>query len=60
MAGPPYPAVGQGLRRLPDLNRPIDALIERSGLALDTLRTYNMGGPDLMGFAYEGIASKPG
>ncbi len=42
------------------LNRPIDELIERSGLALDTLRTYNMGGPELMGFAYEGIASKPG
>ncbi len=42
------------------LNRPMDALIERAGLTLDTLRTYNMGGPELMGFAYEGIASKPG
>jgi ubiquinone/menaquinone biosynthesis C-methylase UbiE len=42
------------------LNRPIDVLIEGSGLTLDTLRTYNMGGPELMGFAYEGVASKRG
>jgi ubiquinone/menaquinone biosynthesis C-methylase UbiE len=38
------------------LNRPIDALIERAGLTLDTVRTYNMGGPEFIGYAYEGVA----
>jgi ubiquinone/menaquinone biosynthesis C-methylase UbiE len=42
------------------LNRSIDALIKRAGLDLDAVRTYSMGGPELMGFAYEGVATKPG
>jgi ubiquinone/menaquinone biosynthesis C-methylase UbiE len=42
------------------LNRSIDALIEEAGLELDAIRTYNMGGPELMGFAYEGVATKHG
>jgi ubiquinone/menaquinone biosynthesis C-methylase UbiE len=40
------------------LNRSIDALIEGAGLELAAIRTYNMGGPELMGFAYEGVATK--
>jgi ubiquinone/menaquinone biosynthesis C-methylase UbiE len=40
------------------LNRPISALIEESGLTLDAVRTYKMGAPELVGFAYEGVASK--
>ena len=40
------------------LNRSIDALIEGAGLELDAIRTYNMGGPELMGFAYEGVAKR--
>jgi ubiquinone/menaquinone biosynthesis C-methylase UbiE len=42
------------------LNRSIDALIEGAGLGLDAIRTYNMGGPELMGYAYEGVAKKSG
>jgi ubiquinone/menaquinone biosynthesis C-methylase UbiE len=42
------------------LNRSIDALIEGAGLGLDAIRTYNMGGPELMGYAYEGVAKKGG
>jgi ubiquinone/menaquinone biosynthesis C-methylase UbiE len=42
------------------LNRSIDALIEGAGLDLTAIRTYNMGGPELMGFAYEGVATKAG
>jgi ubiquinone/menaquinone biosynthesis C-methylase UbiE len=42
------------------LNRSIDAIIEGAGLELDAIRTYKMGGPELMGFAYEGVATKPG
>jgi ubiquinone/menaquinone biosynthesis C-methylase UbiE len=41
------------------LNRPIDELIENAGLTLDTVQTYTMGRPEVIGFAYEGIASKP-
>jgi len=40
------------------LNRPIDQLIEAAGLRLDGIQTYNMGGPEVIGFAYEGTASK--
>ncbi|ADP84949.1 class I SAM-dependent methyltransferase [Pseudofrankia inefficax] len=42
------------------LNRQIDELVEQSGLTLKSVQTYPMGGTALLGFAYEGIASKPG
>ena len=42
------------------LNRSIDKLIEGSGLTVSTMETYNMGGPELFGFAYEGKALKAG
>jgi ubiquinone/menaquinone biosynthesis C-methylase UbiE len=42
------------------LNRSIDTLIEGSGLTVSTMETYNMGGPELFGFAYEGTALKAG
>ena len=41
------------------LNRPVDRLITEAGLQLDHLRTYRFGRPELVGFAYEGTASKP-
>jgi SAM-dependent methyltransferase len=41
------------------LNRPIDALIENSGLHLDTLQRQRTGTPELASYLYEGIASKP-
>ncbi len=41
------------------LNRPTVQLIEDAGLALGTVNSYNMGGPETIGFAYEGTASKP-
>lgn len=41
------------------LNRPVDQLIGRAGFSVDELETYNMGGSDLVAFAYEGVASKP-
>jgi len=40
------------------LNRTIDQLITGAGFRLDTLETYRMGGGELAGFAYEGVASK--
>ncbi|ONH26972.1 class I SAM-dependent methyltransferase [Pseudofrankia asymbiotica] len=40
------------------LNRRIDDLIEKSGLTLESVRTYQMGGTARLGFAYEGVASK--
>jgi ubiquinone/menaquinone biosynthesis C-methylase UbiE len=40
------------------LNRPTDSLIQAAGLTLDSLRTYNMGGPETIGFAFEGTAKK--
>lgn len=40
------------------LNRPIDTLIEQSGLSLDSVQTYSMGGPRVIGFSYEGTATK--
>lgn len=42
------------------LNRRIDELVEKSGLTVESVRTYPMSGTALMGFAYEGVASKPG
>jgi ubiquinone/menaquinone biosynthesis C-methylase UbiE len=41
------------------LDRRIDDLVENSGLILKSVQTYPMGGTALIGFAYEGIASKP-
>jgi ubiquinone/menaquinone biosynthesis C-methylase UbiE len=41
------------------LNRPTDKLIAAAGLTLETVNTYNMGGPETIGYAYEGTASKP-
>ncbi|CAO5252206.1 class I SAM-dependent methyltransferase [Frankia sp. AgKG'84/4] len=41
------------------LNRRIDDLVEKSGLTLDSARTYPMSGTAQIGFAYEGVASKP-
>jgi ubiquinone/menaquinone biosynthesis C-methylase UbiE len=41
------------------LNRQIDDLIARSGLALDAATTYPMPRTARLGFAYEGIAAKP-
>ncbi len=40
------------------LNRPIDDLIEGTGFTLDRLETYKMGA-EFIGYAYEGVASKP-
>ncbi len=40
------------------LNRRIDDLVEKSGLTLDSARTYPMSGTAQIGFAYEGVASK--
>ena len=42
------------------LNRPIDRLIEDADLRIGTLETYRMGHPELVSFAYEGVASKDG
>jgi ubiquinone/menaquinone biosynthesis C-methylase UbiE len=41
------------------LNRPPDRLIEEAGLTLNTVKNFNMGGPEIIGFASEGTASKP-
>jgi len=40
------------------LNRPIDQLIKNAGFMLESPQTYNMGGSDLVGYAYEGVAVK--
>lgn len=40
------------------LNRPIQALIEASGLELATIATY-LRGPKAFGYRYEGVAAKP-
>ena len=40
------------------LNRSIDTLIEDAGFSVLTMETYNMGGPELFSFAYEGRALK--
>jgi ubiquinone/menaquinone biosynthesis C-methylase UbiE len=41
------------------LNRRIDDLVEQSGLVLTSASTHPMRGTAQLGFAYEGIASKP-
>jgi ubiquinone/menaquinone biosynthesis C-methylase UbiE len=41
------------------LNRPIQALIEASGLELATIATYHIQGPKAFGYMYEGVAAKP-
>ncbi|WP_041938792.1 MULTISPECIES: class I SAM-dependent methyltransferase [Frankia] len=41
------------------LNRRIDDLVEKAGLALESASTFPMRGTAQLGFAYEGIASKP-
>jgi ubiquinone/menaquinone biosynthesis C-methylase UbiE len=40
------------------LNRPIDELINGSGLVMDRLDTYYMPGPKTFGYMYEGVATK--
>jgi hypothetical protein len=40
------------------LNRPIDRLIERAGLVVTELNTYQLGGPKPMGYMFEGVATK--
>ncbi len=42
------------------LNRCIDVLIGEAGLTVSAMETYNMGGPELFSFAYEGRALKAG
>ena len=42
------------------LNRPIDSLVRSSGLELAKLSNYEVRGPKVSGYMYEGIATKPG
>ncbi|OAA24548.1 methyltransferase family protein [Frankia sp. EI5c] len=37
------------------LNRPIDELVTKAGLALESLDNYRIG-PEVIGFGYEGVA----
>ena len=57
VARPADAALGQDLGGC-HLNRSIDTLIEDAGLSVLTMETYNMGGPELFSFAYEGRALK--
>lgn len=41
------------------LNRPIQALIEASGLELAKIANYHLQGPKAFGYMYEGVAAKP-
>lgn len=41
------------------LNRPIDGLIEASGLRIDRLNNYYASAPKPYGYMFEGVASKP-
>lgn len=41
------------------LNRPIQTLIEASGLELAKIATYHLQGPKTFGYMYEGVAAKP-
>lgn len=41
------------------LNRPIQTLIETSGLELATIGNYHLPGPKAFGYMYEGVATKP-
>ncbi|CAO5152754.1 Methyltransferase type 11 [Frankia sp. AiPs1] len=40
------------------LNRPIDELVTKAGLALRSLDHYRVG-PEFIGYGYEGVAAKP-
>ena len=40
------------------LNRPIDQLVAGSGLAIGELTTYYIRGPKVVGYMYEGVATK--
>jgi ubiquinone/menaquinone biosynthesis C-methylase UbiE len=40
------------------LNRPIQMLIEESGLQLAKIETYFVAGPRVIGYTYEGVATK--
>jgi ubiquinone/menaquinone biosynthesis C-methylase UbiE len=40
------------------LNRPIQALVQKSGLELTKLDNYYVAGPKMFGYMYEGIATK--
>jgi ubiquinone/menaquinone biosynthesis C-methylase UbiE len=42
------------------LNRPIDELVAKSGLTLERVEHFKMGGPEVFGFGYEGVATKRG
>jgi ubiquinone/menaquinone biosynthesis C-methylase UbiE len=41
------------------LNRPMQALIEASGLELTKIANYRLQGPKAFGYMYEGVAAKP-
>jgi ubiquinone/menaquinone biosynthesis C-methylase UbiE len=41
------------------LNRPIQTLIEASGLELAKISNYHLQGPKAFGYMYEGVAAKP-
>jgi ubiquinone/menaquinone biosynthesis C-methylase UbiE len=41
------------------LNRPIQTLIEASGLELAKISNYHLQGPRAFGYMYEGVAAKP-
>lgn len=41
------------------LNRPIQALIEASGLELAKIANYHLQGPKAFGYMHEGVAAKP-
>jgi ubiquinone/menaquinone biosynthesis C-methylase UbiE len=41
------------------LNRPMQALIEASGLELAKIANYRLQGPKAFGYMYEGVAAKP-
>lgn len=40
------------------LNRPIDELVTDAGLEITHLENFSMGGPDVFGWAYEGVATR--
>jgi ubiquinone/menaquinone biosynthesis C-methylase UbiE len=41
------------------LNRPIDSLVERSGLEIANLKNFYLAGPKFMGYMYAGTATRP-
>jgi len=40
------------------LNRPIPDLLTGAGLSVTRLQTWKMGGPEMFGYTYEGVATK--